>query len=482
MQSHSSGWRAASGARLSYHSPGRFAQGARAIENDNGSEKTVIARFLLLFLLGAGHAVAAEAPATHDFTLDNGLRVLIREDHRAPVVVLMVWYRVGSYDEAPGETGIAHLLEHMMFRGTHNLAPGQYSELVARFGGTDNAFTSHDFTAYYSKVEASRLPLMLELEADRMRGLDIADDDFVRERAVVMEERRQRTDDNPSALAWERFAALARPGTGYASPVIGWRDELAQLQPRQAREWYEKWYAPGNATVVIVGDVTRRQVEPLVERFFGDIPARPRPLRMAPRLADAPGERRAVLEVPVEVPSLYMAWNVPTLATHPDDFYALTMLAGVLDGGMSARIERNLVRERRVAAGAGASYDGLGRGDGLFVVSATPAPGVELSRLERAVLEEIERLREAPPEAEEMARVRANVTAGKVFGMDSRYGQAMELGRLVTLGLDWRLADAFQASIAAVTAEDVQRVARTWLVPQRRTIAHVVPPAGEVQP
>lgn len=429
--------------------------------------------FVLMLAL-AGPGVAAEPPPTHDFTLDNGLRVLIREDHRAPVAVVMVWYKVGSYDEAPGETGLAHLLEHMMFRGTHNLPPGDFSKLVARFGGEDNAFTSYDFTAYFEKVEVSRLPLMLELEADRMMNLTISDEDFVRERNVVMEERRQRTDDNPQALAWERFSALTRPGSGYASPIIGWREELAQLQPQQGRDWYEKWYAPGNATLVIAGDVTREQIEPLIQEFFGRVPAGDVPVRMTPRLAAAPGERRAVIEVPVEVPSLYVAYNVPTLATHEDDFYALTMLAGVLDGGYAARIETSLVRIQNVVAGASASYTGISRGDGLFTLSAIPAPGETLESVEAALEAELQKLRDYLPTEEEMKRVRAGVLSGRIYGMDSLFGQAMELGQLSTLDIDWQLADQFAERLAQVTAEDVQRVARTWLVPQRRTVAQVV--------
>ena len=431
-------------------------------------------RLLLLWgLLLSGLAGAAETPPTHDFTLDNGLRVILREDHRAPVAVAMVWYKVGSYDEAPGETGLAHLLEHMMFRGTERLPPGDFSRLMSRFGAEENAFTSYDFTAYFQKFEASRLPLVLELEADRMHNLVISDEDFARERNVVMEERRQRTEDNPSALAYEKFSALTRPGSGYASPVIGWRDELAQLQPQQARHWYEQWYVPGNATLVIAGDITRDEVEPLVRKYFGKVPAGEVPVRLKPRLASAPGERRAVIEVAVKVPSVYVAYNVPTLATHPDDFYALMMLAGVLDGGYASRIETNLVRGKKLVAGAGANYDGISRGDGLLTLSATPADGVSLEKVEAALEAELDALRREPPSEEEMTRVRAGVLSSRIFGMDSLFGQAMEIGQLVTLGIDWRLSDQFAERLEKVTPEDVQRMAQTWLVPQRRTVAWV---------
>lgn len=443
----------------------------------------IIGLFSLLGFVASTAAVAsntaAAGPVTHDFTLDNGLRVLLREDHRAPVAVSMLWYKVGSYDEAPGETGLAHLLEHMMFRGTEKLPPGDFSRLVARFGGEDNAFTSYDFTAYFQKVEVSRLPLMLELEADRMRNLTISDEDFVRERDVVMEERRQRTDDNPSALAWEKYTAVTRPGSGYASPVIGWREELQNLAPQQARVWYNTWYVPSNATLVIAGDITRDEIEPLVRKFFGKVKGADAPPRQAPRLAYPPGERSVVIEAPVQVSSLYISYNVPTLATHPKDFYALTMLAGVLDGGYSARIESDLVRGQKVLAGGGASYDGMSRADGLLTLSATPANGVSLETAELALEAELEKLRTTKPSAAEMARVRAGVLSGRVFGMDSLFGQAMELGQLVTLGIDWRLGDQFAEQLAKVTPEDVQRVAQQWLISQRRSIGHVIAPAPD---
>jgi zinc protease len=433
-------------------------------------------RFLavLLFLLTTPGWSATD-PVTHDFTLDNGLRVLVREDHRAPVAVQMVWYKVGSFDEPPGWTGISHVLEHMLFKGTENFTAGDFSKLVRRFGGSDNAFTSYDYTAYFQKFEVSRLPLMMEIEADRMAHLVIDDEEFARELLVVLEERRQRTDDNPNGLAWEKFSALTRPGTGYASPIIGWPTELDQLTAEQARDWYRRFYSPANATLVIAGNVTAEQVRPLAERFYGRLPAGVAPIRPVPRLAAAPGERRLTLRLPVQVPSLYMSWNVPTLATHPDDFYALTMLAGVFDGGMSARLETGLVRGREVAAGAGAGYDGITRGDGLFTVTATPKEGVSLEALEKAIQEELGALRSTPPSEEEMRRIRAGVLSGRVFGMDSLFRQAMVLGQLATLDIDWRLENEFAERLAAVTPEDVQRVASTWLVSERLAVAQVLP-------
>ncbi|MED5603083.1 MAG: pitrilysin family protein [Pseudomonadota bacterium] len=422
----------------------------------------------------------AELP-THEFQLDNGLDVLVREDHRAPVITVMVWFKAGSIDEAPYETGLAHVLEHMMFKGSKRLDAGEFSRTVARFGGSDNAFTSYDFTAYFQQYEASRLPLALELEAERLKSLKIDDESFRRELQVVMEERRQRTDDKPTALAWEKFQAVARPGTGYAHPIIGWRDQLAQLQPQQARDWYDRFYVPGNATLVIAGDVTPEQVRPLVEKFFADLPRGETPPRPETTLNPPPGERRMTLRLPVRVPALYMSYNVPSLTTadHQDDFYALTMLGGVLDGGTSARMESNLVRGQRLAAGLGAGYDGLQRGNGTFTITATPNPAVSLDQLEAAIKAEIEKIAEQPPSEAEMDRVRAGVLAEQIYQRDSVMGQAMELGTLSVLGLDWRLAGQFDDNLEAVTPEQVQQAARKWLVAERSAVAHVIPEGEE---
>ncbi|HBL85902.1 MAG TPA: peptidase M16 [Alcanivorax sp.] len=422
----------------------------------------------------------AELP-THEFQLDNGLDVLVREDHRAPVITVMVWFKAGSIDEAPYETGLAHVLEHMMFKGSRKLDAGEASRILRELGAEENAFTSYDFTAYFQQYEASRLPLALELEAERLKNLKIDDESFRRELQVVMEERRQRTDDKPTALAWEKFQAVARPGTGYAHPIIGWRDQLAQLQPQQARDWYDRFYVPGNATLVIAGDVTPEQVRPLVEKFFADLPRGETPPRPETTLNPPPGERRMTLRLPVRVPALYMSYNVPSLTTadHQDDFYALTMLGGVLDGGTSARMESNLVRGQRLAAGLGAGYDGLQRGNGTFTITATPNPAVSLDQLEAAIKAEIEEIAEQPPSEAEMDRVRAGVLAEQIYQRDSVMGQAMELGTLSVLGLDWRLAGQFDDNLEAVTPEQVQQAARKWLVAERSAVAHVIPEGEE---
>lgn len=443
---------------------------------------TLLTIFLALQSPNLG-ASAITPSNTYNHVFDNGLELIVREDHRAPVVTVMVWYRVGSIDEPAGMTGISHMLEHMLFKHTKHLTPGDYSELVARYGGRTNAFTSYEYTGYYQEYEASRLPLALELEAERMANLVIHDNEFYRETKVVHEERRQRTDDNPNALAWEKFAAILRPGTGYAHPVIGWQRDIEAYQPEQAQRWYEQWYAPNNAVIVVAGDVNAQDTQQLVEKYFGKLSAKSLPHRPKPQLAPAAGERRLNLQVEVQVPTLYMGWNVPSLATatNEEDFYALLMLAGVLDGGHSARIERNIVRDQRLAAGAGANYQGIAREDGLFTIRATANPNVSLDELEQKLLEEVKHLATATPSAAELERVRAQVLASKIYGLDSVFGQAMELGYYAMAGIHWQEAELFADKLASVTPEAVSQAAKHWLVPERLAIAHVLPKRQESQ-
>lgn len=441
--------------------------------------KILLSLFPLLLLLSLP-AQAADNN-THEFKLDNGLTVLVRENRQAPVVTVMVWYKVGSIDEPAGATGISHVLEHMMFKGTKHLAPGQFSEIVSRFGGDENAFTSYDYTAYYQNYAANRLPLALQLEAERMHDLVIDPAEFASELKVVEEERRMRVLDKPSAYAWERFAAIARPGTGYAHPTIGWLHDLNAITPAKLERWYRQYYQPGNATLVIVGDVQLEQVKKLVQQYFAGIKGRGEPWHASGDQQPPAGQRRITLHVPVKVPSLYLAYNVPTLGNASDksDFYALSMLAGILDGGLSARLETRLVRNQKIAAGAGAGYNGTGRGGGLFTLSATANPGVSLEQLEQALRQQISELAGTPPSAAEMERVRAQVLAGDVFAKDSNFGQAMALGRLVTVGLPWQLDDTFASELARVTPQQVSEAARKWLVPERETVAFVLPDDGK---
>lgn len=435
---------------------------------------------LFLLLLLPLSALAAPSQ-TAQFTLDNGLTLLVRENHQAPVVTVMVWYKVGSVDEPAGMTGISHVLEHMMFKGTKQLKPGEFTSIVSRFGGAQNAFTSADYTAYYQRYAADRLPLALELEAERMHNLVIDPQEFKSELKVVQEERRMRVVDQPNGWAWERFSAILRPGTGYAHPTIGWLSDLKQITPEKLRRWYQRYYQPGNAYLVVVGDVDIESTHQLVKRYFGDIPGRGEPPHAQGAMQPPAGERQLSLHLPVKVPVIHIGWNVPTLKNvdNKRDFYALSMLAAILDGGMSARLPSSLVRDQQIAAAAGGSYSGSGRGGGTFTLYATPSPGVTLEQLQQALLEQIRLLKKTPPSEQEMARIRAQVLAARVYKKDSDYGQAMTLGRLLVVGLPWQLSERFAQELARVTPEDVSRVARRYLKDKRRVIAYVLPAQQE---
>jgi zinc protease len=439
-----------------------------------------IVKLLSVLLLLPGLAVAAaDAPAEiHEYRLDNGMKVLVRTDRRAPVVVSQVWYRVGSVDEHRGVTGVSHALEHMMFKGTENYAPGEMSNIIARHGGSENAFTSHDYTAYYQQIAAEHLDLMLRLEADRMVNLTLPAEEFEREIRVVQEERRQRVEDQPRSLTWERLRAAAFPSGPQRSPIIGWRADLESMTLSDLETWYGKWYAPNNAALVVVGDVEPDRVRELAEKHFGghaavDLPRRPAASEIDPR-----GETRLRVHAPAKLPYLAMGWRVPALGglDSPDDIYALDVLAGVLDGGRSARIERNIVRGQQVASGAGASYSALSRMDEtLFSVGGTPASDRDIDELEAALRAEIERLKEEPIDADELERVKTNVRASDVFQRDSMFYQAMRMGMLEMVGVGQDAYDAYQQGVQRVTAEDVRRVAREYLTDRRLTVAELVP-------
>jgi zinc protease len=424
-------------------------------------------------------ALAAEPQPTHEFSLDNGLKVVVREDHRAPVVVSQLWYKVGSSYEQPGNTGLSHTLEHMMFKGSRTLGPGEASRILRELGAEENAFTSDDYTAYYQVLARDRLGVAFELEADRLASLQLPADEFAREIEVIKEERRLRTDDKPGALAYERFKAMAYPASGYHIPTIGWMADLERMQVDELRRWYQRWYAPNNATLVVVGDVTRDEVERLAKRHFGPIPARELiPAKQPQELAE-PGERRLTLHLKTQLPSLLMGFNVPSLSTsaNPREIHALRLIAALLDGGYSARLPARLERGAELVAGASAWYNAYSRGDSLFVLSATPNVQKQrsLAQVEAGLWAELEALKQTPPSAAELQRVRAQVIAGLVYERDSITSQATTIGTLETVGLSWRLMDRELADLEAVTADDIRNAARTYFTRTRLSVAHVLP-------
>jgi len=417
------------------------------------------------------------APPVHEFTLENGLKILVREDRRAPVVVAQIWYKVGSSYEPSGLTGISHLLEHLMFKGTPDVPGGEFSRLIAANGGNHNAFTGRDFTAYFQTLEKDRLELSFRLEADRMRHLLLDPEEVAKETQVVAEERRLTTEDQPQALTREQFQAGAYVTSPYRNPIIGWMQDIHNITPEDLRRWYQQWYAPNNATLVVVGDVDPEQVRDLAKKHYGPLPpsdlSLPKPAAEIPQL----GERRIAVKTPAEVPYVMLGYKVPTLKTAEEEWepYALAVLDGVLDGGNSARLSRHLIRGSQVAASAGAGYSLTSRLEELFVLAGNPAPGRSSAELEEALRAQVARLREELVDPDELARVVAQVVAADVYQQDSLFYQGMRLGILETVGLGWNRLDDYVQRIQAVTPDQVREVARKYLIDDRLTVARLEP-------
>lgn len=427
--------------------------------------------------------LAMDLSGRHEFALENGLKLIVKEDHRAPVVMTQVWYRVGSTDEPVDKGGISHLLEHMMFKGTTNVSSEDFERLIAKFGGVNNAFTSYDYTGYYELFPANRLPLALELEADRMTNLVFDADEFKKEHQVVMEERRQRTDDNPLAKAYESFRLLALPDSPKGESVIGPMSELESITLPELKDWYKTWYAPNNATIVVVGDVDPQAVLRDVKRYFGDIKPSDLPKRPAVRQSGFGGYQKVDSEQAVQVPVLLMGYNVPSLLTVDDEknAYALSLAQDVLDGGLSARLERRLIREQGLLTSVGTSYDLLDRGDGLFLIQATPRDGVSLETAQNAIMAEIDKLGVDPIAPDEIARAKTNTVTGLIYAQDSMEGQARMIGSLQTIGLDDRLLASLPAKLDTVSVSDIQAASKKYLVKDNLTVMHVIPPSARAQ-
>ncbi len=431
--------------------------------------------FCIALLLG-GAQTAANAEV-FERTLANGLKVIVKEDHRAPVVVQQIWYKAGSMDERTGVTGIAHVLEHLMFKGTKTVPAGEFSKRIAAAGGRENAFTSYDYTAYFQQLHKSKLPLAMELEADRMRNLNLTAADFAKEIKVVMEERRLRTDDEAHALLQEKMMATIYQQHPYQHPVIGWMSDLESLTVGDAQAWYGRWYAPNNATLVIAGDVKAEEVFALAQRHYGAIPRRAMPPRRNFAEPKQAGIKRMVVKAPAELPHLVMSYHAPTLQNPGQDWkpYALQILAGVLDGNESARLNKHLVREQQVASGAGAGYDATSRGPSLFTLEATPSEGKTVSDVETALRREVAQLVKDGISEEELQRVKAQVVASEVFKRDSLFYQAMQIGQMESLGLGHRAIPVMLEKLQAVTAEQVRQVAEEILQDDSLTVAVLDP-------
>ncbi len=442
--------------------------------------------FLFMALIQCSWAQpSAELPSTHEFLLSNGLKLIVREDHRAPTVAHMVWYRAGSMDEINGRTGVAHVLEHMMFKGTHKVKSGEFSRLVAAVGGRENAFTSRDYTAYFQQVERSKLDDVMKLEADRMTNLNFDDAEFLKEIQVVMEERRLRTEDNPSSLLNESLMATAFMSSPYRHPVVGWMNDLENMKASDAREWYRNWYKPNNATVVIAGDVDPKVVLQAVEKYYGVATAGELPVRKPQIEPPQKGIKRVEVKAPADSAQLAMAWKVPKL--HPGKLddpepYALELLAAVLDGYDNARLNRILVKQERVVNDVGVGYDMISRGPELFMVNVSMAKGKKVAEAERSIRKALRDLVENGVHESELRRLKVRILSDQIYKRDSIFGQAMEIGTTEMAEFSWRDIDLILEKMQTITPTQVQEVAKKYLVDDSLTIAVLDPQVRQSKP
>ena len=432
---------------------------------------------LLLSQAQANRDPLKNANEIHEYALENGLKLLVRPNHRAPVAIVQVWYRVGSSYEYNGITGVSHVLEHLMFKGTHQRPSGEFEKILAENGAENNAFTSKDYTAYYELIASDRIAIALELEAERMRDLLLNESEFQRERNVVKEERRWRTEDKATALAYEQFIATAYMNSPYRSPVIGWMSDLNHLTLNDVRQWYQCWYAPNNATIVVVGDVQPLEVFKLVKRYFShfeksDIQA-PKPQQETLHR----GMRHSILKAPAQIPYLLMGYKVPSIKHAKETWepYAFEVLASVLDGGDSARLSRELIRGSEVASSAFAQYSGYGRFDELFVLGGTPAKGYDVKDLRKAIESQLSIIKNEGISSEELQRIKAQVLAEEIYLRDSIAHQAYVIGSLESVGLDYRLADQYVQNIAKVTQKQVQEIAQKYFNDDALTMIELDP-------
>ncbi len=447
------------------------------------SRHGVLAALLLCAALHSpAHAALTYAERVQEQVLPNGLKILLLEDHKAPVAVYQIWYRVGSRNEALGRSGLSHLLEHMMFKGTEKVAPEEYSKIIQRNGGNTNAFTSQDYTTYFATMASDRLGVVNDLEADRLAHLTFNDDLYTPERHVVIEERRLRTEDSPVSALFELVNATAYTAHPYGWPVIGWMDDIRQSTLADLQQHYRSYYVPNNAVIIAVGDFHAAELGAEIAKAFGPIPPGDAPPAVRAVEPTQQGERRVVLRREAQLPFIAMSFHTPNV--HSADAPALEVLSAVLSGGKSARLYRELVYQKRLAREIGAQYDYTSRDPGSFTLYGQPLPGKKTSELEKAVLAEIKKIQDKGPTESEMAKARNGIEASFIFAQDSLFYQGLLLGQYEIAG-DWHLIDRYLPAIRAVTAEDVQRVATFYLSEDNRTVGVLDPlpsPPGKSPP
>lgn len=423
-----------------------------------------------LLLLHTGPAAAVEPS---EFMLSNGMKVLLVEVPKAPVATVQVWYKVGSRNEVMGRAGLSHMLEHMMFKGTAKYPKGTFSRLIRRNGGIDNAFTGQDFTAYFENLAADRVELALELEADRMQGLALDPNEFRTEREVVKEERRLRNEDDPQGALVETLYAQAFLSHPYHWPVIGWFTDLDAMTLEDLQRHYDTFYSPNNATLIVVGDIKAEALFPTIKNLFEPIPKGPSPKHATTGEPEQRGERRFLLKREAQVPFVMMGFRVPNYSS--DDSYALNLLEAILSRGKSSRLYQSLVYDQKNSLAVGAEYSLMQTDPGLFYFYSLVSPDAKVEAVEDALQREITRLQSEPPSETELQRAKNQVEASRVFEQDSNFRHAMLLGESESIGAGWRRVDQFLERTQAITAKDIQRVAKQYLTQDNRTVGILVP-------
>ena len=411
--------------------------------------------------------------------LDNGLRVYVIEDNRAPLSWFQIWYNVGSSDEDPGLTGISHALEHMMFKGTPKYPSGKIIGLVDENGGSQNAFTSRDYTCYWQKFPKNKLELSFEIESDRMQNLILKENDFIAEKAVILEERRMRIEDNPNSLAYEQFMATLAVATPYQNPVIGWQRDIKNITVRDMREWYKTWYSPNNATIVVAGDVVPSEVFKLAEKYFGNIPPSILPavkdMNPVPQL----GKKDITVKANAKVPSVAMGIQVPSLvsadSSQKNDIYSLVLLNEIIGGGRNSLLEKDLVREQEIATVAGSSYSPFAKYDLDFYLYAVPSKGNSTANLEKAIFKLFNSIAANPISQQELAKAKTRVITHEVYAKESPENRATDLGAILSIGLSWSDYTEFFASLQQVTPEDITAVVKKYFTPDNFVVVNLLP-------
>ncbi len=436
-------------------------------------------RFITLLILFTGVCIS-NADATgkiQQTTFKNGVKLVVEEDHSAPVAMVQIWLKVGGRDEVPGKTGLAHVFEHMMFKGSDKLAAGEYSKRISAMGGNDNAFTSTDFTAFFETVPAARVDEVIGMEAERFSHLSLRNADFQKEIRVIMEERRMRTEDDPNSHMFEELSAASLRLHPYRNPVIGWMQDLKKLSIQDVRAFYKKYYVPGNVIVVVVGDVDFEHLKKQVAATFGGMKAGPVFPRFNPTEPEPFGPKRIDVKLPAQLPMVAITIPVPVWKPGKNDVEAasLALATHILAGGRSARMSRELVDEKRLAFSASAGYDESSMGLDLWYAYAMLGPKQTTAAFEKAFWELLDDMAKTPVKAKRLAAAKRNIIAADVFAQDSLYLRAKEIGHLEVVGIGAANRDAWLKAIAKVTPADIQKVVARWLKRDRSTTGILTP-------